>query len=364
MWRNRFFALVCVCLVFGEAKAQYVSISGKEADRLRERVKTADPAVKPLFDSIRQIADDAMGDDPNPIDTLRTEGLLQGDPRKTATWEAIKDLHKMYALSIAWRVTRKREYFNKASVYLIAWADSNHSRGDPIDDTNLDPAIAAFDLVKDQLVPAETRRIERWLRQAADAEIHAVYNRPERATSHNNWNSHRLKIVGEIGFAIGDKGLQQYAIEGIQEHIGRNLLADGRSEDFVSRDALHYHLYDLEPLLRLAMVLQRATKKDYYHFVAPSGSSLAQSVEWLLPYLDGRQTHAEFVNSTVDFDRRRAQNGEAGYKAGTLFEPRSGIATLVLGAYFDEGKLALARQLARSGEDYPSWQAVINALSR
>ena len=364
MWRNGFFVLVCVCLVFGEAKAQYVSLNRQATGRLRERVKTADPMVKPLFDSIRQIADGAMGDDPNPIDTIRTEGLLQGDPRKTATWEAIKDLHKMYALSMVWKVTGRREYLNKATVFLIAWADSNHSRGDPIDDTNLDPAIGAYDLVKDQLVPAENRRIVRWLRQTADAEIHAAYNRPERATSHNNWNSNRLKIVGEIGFAIGDKTLQQYAIEGIQEQIGHNLRADGRSEDFVSRDALHYHIYDLEPLLRLAIVLQGATKKDYYHFVAPSGASLAQSVEWLLPYLDGRQTHPEFVNSTVEFDRRRAQNGEAGYKAGTLFEPRSGITTLVLASYFDEGKLALARQLAGSGEDYPGWQAVINALSR
>lgn len=353
-----------LCLTFIGAQAQYVSLSRQEADRLRERVKTADPTVKPLFDSIRQIADEAMGEDPNPIDTIRTEGLLQGDPRKAATWEAIRDLHKMYALSIAWRVTRKREYFNKASVYLIAWADSNHSRGDPIDDTNLDPAIAAFDNIKESLTPGENRRIERWLRQTAEAEIHASYNRPERATAHNNWNSHRLKIIGEIGFAIGDKALQQYAVDGIQEQIGRNLRPDGSSEDFVSRDALHYHVYDLEPLLRLAIVLQRATKKDYYHFVAPSGSSLARSVEWLLPYLDGRQTHAEFVNSTVDFDRRRAQNGEAGYKSGTLFEPKSGIATLVLVSYFDEGKLAVARQLAGSGEGYPSWQAVINALSR
>jgi len=212
--------------------------------------------------------------------------------------------------------------------------------------------------------PAEIRRIERWLRQTAEAEIHAGYNRPERATAHNNWNSHRLKIVGEIGFAIGDKKLQQYAIEGIQQQIGSNLLADGRSEDFVSRDALHYHVYDLEPLLRLAIVLQRATRKDYYHYTAPSGASLAKSVEWLLPYLDGRQTHAEFVNSTVEFDRRRAKNGEAGYTAGTLFEPKAGISTLVLASWFDEGKLALARQLAGSGEDYPNWQAVINALRR
>jgi hypothetical protein len=363
MRSDRVIVLVCVCLVFGEAKAQYVSMTSREAGRLIDLVKT-DRSVKAMFDSIRRVADDAMGDDPNPIDTIRTEGLLQGDPRKTATWEAIADLHKMYALAIAWRVTKKSEYLNKASVYLIAWADSNRSRGDPIDDTNLDPAIAAFDNIKEWLTPGENRRIGRWLRQAAEAEINANYNRPERATSHNNWNSHRLKIVGEIGFAVGDKALQQYAIEGIQQQIGRNLQADGRSEDVISRDALHYHVYDLEPLLRLAIVLQRATQKDYYHYVAPSGASLVQSVEWLLPYLDGRQTHAEFVNSTVEFDRRRAQNGEKGYAAGTLFDPKSGIATLVLAAYFDEAKLALARKLAGSGEGYPSWQAVINALNR
>src|SRR6202000_1963359 len=102
---------------------------------------------------------------------------------------------------------------DKLTVYLIAWADSNHSRGDPIDDTNLDPAIMAYDDIKDVLVTAETRRIERWLRQTAEAEIHAVYNKPERATARNNWNSHRLKIVGEIGFAIGDTALQNYAIK-------------------------------------------------------------------------------------------------------------------------------------------------------
>lgn len=336
---------------------------GSGAGQLRKMIK-ADPAVKQQFDSIQREADAAMADDPNPIDTLRTEGLLQGDPRKTATWEAIKDFHKMYALAMTWRVTGRREYLNKTSVYLIAWADSNHSRGDPIDDTNLDPGIEAYDMVKGQLVSAEVKRISKWLRSTADAEIHAGYNRPDRATARNNWNSHRLKIIGEIGFAIGDKNLQQYAIDGIKEQINRNLKPDGSSEDFASRDALHYHVYDLEPLLKLTILLKRTTGVDYYHYVAPSGSSLARSVEWLLPYLDGRQTHAEFVNSTVEFDRRRAQNGEAGYKSGTLFNPRSGIAAVSLAAYFDEGMLPLIKQLTGSENRYPNWQAVINQLNR
>jgi len=351
-------------IAFGfAATSVHVGVGPKGTRHLRKLIRT-DRIVKVLYDSIQLAADEAMSEDPNPIDTLRTEGLLQGDPRKTATWNAIRDFQKMYALVFAWRITGRQEYFDKASVYLIAWADSNHSRGDPIDDTNLDPAIDAFDMMKDQLTSGENKRIGRWLRQTAEAEIHAGYNRSERATSHNNWNSHRLKIIGEIGFAIGDKPLQAYAINGIKEQINHNLRPDGSSEDFISRDALHYHVYDVDPLLKLAIVLKRATGVDYYHYVASSGSSLEKSVQWLLPYLDGRQTHAEFVDSTVEFDRRRAQNGQAEYRSGTLFEPRNGIATVMLACWFDEGLLPLARKLTGNENRYPGWQAVINELSR
>ena len=362
-----FWAMKNVFLLLGllaaHAAPAQMSLTSGEVRHLKDLIR-ADATVRSLFDSLRAIADAALQDDPNPIDTIRTEGLLQGDPRKAATWAALRDLHKLYALAMAYRVTRQREYLDKASVYLIAWADSNFSRGDPIDDTNLDPAIEAYGMIKGNLLPGENKRIGRWLKRIADAEIHARFNDSTRTTAHNNWNSHRLKIVGEIGFAIGDKTLQNYVIAGIREQIGRNLLPDGRSEDLVSRDAIHYHLYDLEPLLKLAIVLKQATGADYYTYEAPGGSSIKKSVDWLLPYLDGRQTHAEFVNSTVEFDKRRAQNGESSYKAGTIFDPRSGIATLLLAAYFDESLLALAQRLLGSAEKYPNWQSVLDDITR
>lgn len=348
-------------LVCSSARAQRGLWNARETGELQRLIKT-DDGVRRLWDSLQRIADSALAESPNPIDTLRTEGLLQGDPRKTATWEAIGDMHKLYALALAYRVTGRREYLDKTAVFLVGWADSNASRGDPIDDTNLDPAITAYSMVKDRLVSGENKRIVRWLRQTAEAEIHAFYNLPKRATSHNNWNSHRLKIVGEIGFAIDDKALQTYAINGLKEQIAHNLLPDGSSEDFVSRDALHYHIYDLEPLLKLAIVVKRATGVDYYAYEAPSGSSIRKSVEWLLPYLDGRQTHAEFVNSKVEFDRKRAQNGEKGYEAGTLFQPKSGMGVLLLAAYFDGAMSEAARRLQGTDAPFPAWQMVLNAV--
>jgi|GEM_PF-6476541 hypothetical protein len=103
--------------------------------------------------------------------------------------------------------------------------------------------------------------------------LNAPFNRPGRATSYNNWHSHRLKIVGEIAFAIGDTAL-------------------------------------------------------------------------------------------VEFDRQRARNGEAAYKAGTLFDPKNGIPTLLLATYFDTDPelMPLARKLSGSEDRYPGLQAVVNAL--
>jgi hypothetical protein len=348
-------------------EAQYVGLDThavKALQTLTEKTEGTDGSAKALYLTQQWLAEAALKETPHPIDTIRTEGLLQGDPRKTATQTALQDMRKIYALALAWRMTGDKRYLDGAAAWLSAWATTNHPKGDPIDDTNLDPAIEAFDMIKDALSAHQATVIRDWLRLTAMTELTAIYNRPGRATSSNNWHSHRLKIVGEIAFAIGDTALQGYAIRGLEAQIGSNLHPDGPSDDFVTRDALHYHVYDLEPLLKLVIIIQNATGKNYYTWRSPSGSSLKTSVEWLLPFLNGQKTHPEFVNSTVEFDRRRAQNGEAAYKAGTLFDPKNGIATLVLAARFDEKLMLLARQLSGTDLRYPTWQAVLNGLGR
>lgn len=358
---NRLVLFFCLALPWTRAGAQYVGPDRGAIRHLHHLIGT-DSSAKRQYEALASTADAALKEDPNPIDTIRSEGLLQGNPLKTATQAALRDMRKMYSLALVYRVTRDKKYLRSAARYIMAWAATTVSRGDPIDDTNLDPAIGAFDMVKDDLPAEQAAAISDWLRRTAEEELHAPYNRPGRATSLSNWHSHRLKIVGEIAFAIGDTVLQGYAMSGLKEQIARNLNSDGSSADFLTRDALHYHVYDLEPLLTLAIVLQKATGVDCYSWKSPTGSSIRQSVEWLLPYLDGRQTHAEFVNSTVEFDRQRARNGEKFYQAGSLFDPKNGVATLILASRFDVALMQPARRLLVTTAHYPTWQAVLNAL--
>jgi hypothetical protein len=347
-----------------------VGLGAAEISRLKAmlaQAKKGDPnvsGVQSAYDSLYHIAGMALTEDPDPIDTLRTEGLLQGDPRKTATWLSIKDMHKMYALAVVYKVEGSSKYLDKLKLYLKAWATHNISRGDPIDETNLDDGIAAFDMIKDKLTEEDLALVDNWLSQVATTEINAVFNRPGRGTSHNNWHSHRIKIIGEIAFALGDTVMENYCITALKRQIGTNLKPDGSSADFKERDALHYHIYDLEPLITISRIIQMAKGTNYYSWVSPSGSSIKGAVGWVLPYLRGDSTHAEYVNSTVEFDRQRAKNGEAGFKTGALFNPVNGVSVLILGACFDPSLLVVARKILGTTDQYPTWEAVVSGLMR
>lgn len=358
---GKLFALLSISITSSGLKAQYVSLDQQEIRKL-QHLHVSDTGVRKIYDSFQRLADESLQEAPHPIDTIRTEGLLKGNPKKTATAFALTDMSKMYALALVFRVSRDKKYLEKAAAYLKAWAEYNTPNGDPIDDTNLDNAIEAYDLVAADLSHTDAVIIRNWLKRTAATEISSPHNRLNRATSYNNWNSHRLKIIGEIAFAIRDTALQIYAIGGLRTQLEKNLNPDGSSIDFALRDALHYHVYDLEPLLKLAIVLRRATRVNYYLYQSATTSSIQKSVNWLVPYLDGEKTHPEYVNSTVNFDRERAKNKEAAFTIGALFDPKNGISTLLLAAYFDTSLLPVARKLLATDARYPTWQTVINYL--
>jgi hypothetical protein len=350
---------VLFVLLSASAKAQYVGLNDSEIGKLKQLIdKDAD--VKAQYKRYEDIADASLNINPNPIDTILSEGKLQGDPKKTATSFAMKDMYSIYGSALVYRVDGDKEYLKNAVSYLAAWARVNRSKGDPIDDTGLDQAIAAYDMLKDKLSPANKDLITGWFKQVAEAEI-KTFN-PKKETGYNNWNSHRLKVIGEIAFAINDAGFQKFTIEGLKTQIEKNLFADGSGIDFKLRDALHYHAYDLEPLLQLAIVLKRATGVDYYSYVSPSGASIKKSVEWFAPFVSGEKTHAEFVNSTVSFDKKRAMNGEADYKAGSLYKPANGVRAMGLACYFDPQYLTVVQKAKPSDKQFPDWQAVLNKV--
>lgn len=304
---------------------------------------THDADTDAVLKTLRRQAEAALREAPQPIATLSTEGRLAGDPVKVQTEAALHDMPKIQALALCWTLDADARCAARAGDYLQAWAETNRPTGDPIDETGLEPAIFGYRLLRAELPAAQRDAIDGWLQATARAEI--ASRNPTRKTATNNWHSHRLKIVGLIGFALRDEKLIAYARHGLKQQLNDNLLPDGSSIDFVERDALSYHTYDLQPLLTLALAFAERGE-DFYRWKTPQGASLQKSVAFLLPYLDGRQTHAEFVGSNVRFDKARSDHREAGHVIGAAYDPRNAASAMELAAAFEPEYAALARQLA------------------
>ncbi|WP_025142186.1 alginate lyase family protein [Pedobacter jeongneungensis] len=339
---------------------QIVSLSTAETAKLKSGIKNNEETKK-LYQGFEKSTLKYLNDQPGPIDTIRTEGLLKGNPKKLKTQLALADMNKTFALALQYRITSDQKYLNKCVEFLSAWAKTNKPNGDPIDDTNLDPMVESYDLIKQDIPTADKKQIEQWLSETAWAEINSKRMKPGRGTAINNWNAHRLKVVGEIGYALNNQELINWTIDNLKSHININLYPDGTSLDFKERDAMHYHIYDLEPMLKLAIMIDRAKGTNFYTYESPKGSSIKKSVEWLIPYIKGEKQHEEYVNTTVKFDRDRAKNNEPGFAPGSMFKPSLALPVLRFAVYFDPTQTDLLKKVNGNPSN---WQKVLDELKR
>ena len=360
-----FAALVVPALFPYAAYAQALSINAAQKVRLVSLVKN-EAEARALFAPLQKNAPAALSDTPDPVESIVSEGTLAADPRKIRTRKSLRDMGKMEALAWAGAVTGQAKYAEKARAFVLAWAKTNKPSGNPINETKLEPLFVAYDLTKAGFAPDERKTVETYLRRVAEAEQNSI--KPGKGTAQNNWHSHRIKIVGLIGFVLSDAALSAWAKSAYQKQIATNLRPDGSSMDFEDRDALHYHVYDVEPLLSVAQAARQSDGANWYNYQSPSKTSLAQSVAFLAPYATGEKTHAEFVGSKVAFDKKRAEAGEKGYQAGTLFEPTEARRVFERALVWQPSYTPLALMLAfdrkTPAKRFGSWQMVVQEARR
>ncbi|MBK0379670.1 alginate lyase family protein [Mucilaginibacter segetis] len=348
----------CFSAITITLKAQIVSLDKKEVSIMRKAIKH-NKQYQELFEPYKQAAYQALQESPNPIAVIQSQGLLAGDPRKTASLKSLEDAYKIYSLAFAYKVLGDKAMLNKATEYLVAWAKVNKATDDPINETKIEDIVTAYDLIRDDISAADRKVTDTWMHSKADALVDSKYAKGNRGTAINNWNSHRIKMITLIAYTLHDDSYDTIITRELEKQLNVNLNPDGTTHDLVERDAFHYQTYDLEPLISACIAIYRATGKDYFRWKTTNGSFIKNCVDYMTPFMTGEKKHPEFVKSTVPFDLKRAQNNEKGYASGTLFEPKNGVNTFALAAYFDKSYNKIIQQ-AMQNNNYINWRMALN----
>lgn len=333
---------VLLLAVSSPALAGDYAVFAPESVQMANRsARSAHPLATAVVDRARQ----ALQRHPAPLATVHIEGTLPGQGIEQASRRALQDLPVARDLALAWRRTGDRRYLQQAGRYLLAWSSTYKPSFNPIDESGFEDLIVAYDLTEPDLNAATRRRFDVFLRSVATGYLEAMetgkVERPQTLT--NNWQSHRIKLATLAAFQLGDAALIARARTAFEKQIAANLRPDGSVLDFPMRDALHYVVFSLQPLLTAAYAA-KVHRQDWYTYATPEGATLHRSLDWLAPYARGDKTHVEFANSVVPFDRQRRDAGAAGFQNAN-WQPAEAAELYAIASLFDPRYVALRDQL-------------------
>jgi len=309
------------------------------------------PAPNP--DSLRTALAHAPAAAPQPMAVVHTEGTLPHHGLYDQSVQAKRDFDYMRVLALAWRSRRDQAALDRLSNYFDAWTQVYRPSFNPIDETSLDGLIDAYRLSSADLPAATRENVRQLLRTLAEGYLSRMQAMPpaSRGTAVNNWQSHRVKIATLCAVALDDTRLLNAARAAFVRQLDANMRPDGSVLDYAERDALHYVVYDLEPLSRAALAAKQMGQ-NWLDLPGASGQRLRTGLDWLLPYADGQQHHEEYVHTTVAFDLQRRDAGLPGFSG--QWEPKSAAALYWTASLLDARYLPLAQRLAQTP---PLWLA-------
>ncbi|WP_425511378.1 alginate lyase family protein [Pararobbsia alpina] len=295
-----------------------------------------------------------MNDVPHPLPRLHTEGTLPHEGIHDESVVAERELDLMRDTALAWRATADPRFLKMVDRFLLAWVKTYTPSFNPIDESHFDSLILAYDLTASALSASTRNATINFLQTLGNGYITRIDNakRPLDSTFSNNWQSHRVKLIAMSAFALDDRKMIEAARRLFASQLQNNIGGDGQVLDYDERDAIHYVVYDLEPLTMAALAARRH-RIDWLTQRAPNGATLQAALNWLVPYATGKQSHDEFVHSKVPFDGARRDAGVPGF--GGPWDPKNAATLFYLASRLDKRYLPVAQHLAAKP---PAWLGV------
>ncbi len=288
---------------------------------------------------IWQVAGESLNLVARPIERFELAGTLNQHPGHVRSDRAKANFPGIFALAVAGRSALeplRNHSRGAAASALLAWAEVYQATGNPVDEWFFVPLLQAVDLVAGSLAPAEEATLLRWAQTFAVSGdhfyVHLGDRNPARA---NNWMARRLLIRAVASTVAGYATARSAMPALVREFAARNYVAgpsgqpDGRTFDFIQRDALHYHIAAVQPLVE---VLLYAPDLADQHVRA----AVLSGLEFVRPFFLGHQQHVEFARTSISFDRERRDDGNPQYQNAPWDPARGRVLLRLARAAFPE----------------------------
>ena len=291
-----------------------------------------------LVAALRQRADAALRTPPAPVAQLVSSGKTdKNDPALKATRRAFQDADNAALLALMARLEGDAAHAAHAKRILLAWATTHQPTGHPINETRLDGLLIACDLLRGHFTDTEWAALEHWLRMLRAKKDAWTYG-PK--TTRNNYRTHQLKMLLMTDRLLGDEDAEKRHTAQAVDHARVNIdMTTGQTVDYQERDALYYHVYDLEAWLDIALLTGRFKDEAKAAFGFLAGRIASGDLG------------GEFEKSTAPIDRMRAEAGHGYSKAGSTFDLKR--ASRVIVAYYTLFPQSVDPRLLKIATDEP-----------
>lgn len=243
---------------------------------------------------------------PHPMSHLHARHRNESTEFHNESNLAQRDWSAMLLLGLAYRISGDNRYLEADTRYFSAWAPMFQPAFqdlDPIDQASTDEFMMAYDLVRVSLPSSVVADMNKVCRALAEGYIQWA----STSGLENNLESHAVELAVLGSYETGDPELEKRAAKLFLRQVSHNVQKDGSVIDFYLRDALLYVDFDLKPL---AIGALSAHVHGTEWFGRGGKKSIANAVDWLIPYALGQKQHVEFIHTTLGSDKHRKEYGE------------------------------------------------------
>ena len=286
-----------------------------------------------------QVAGESLNLVARPIERFELAGTLNHHPGHVRSDRAKQNFPGIFALAVAGRCAREplRTHSRAAAASaLLCWAQVYRPSGNPIDEWFFVPLLQAVDLVAWSLPPAEQATLLNWAGDFAISGDRFYETKAGRNSARsNNWMARRLLIRSVAATAAGQDAVRAAMPGLLRDFVARNYITgpsgerDGRTFDFMQRDALNYHVAAVQPLVEVTLYAPDLVD-DVVRAAIRSG------LEFIRPYFLGQKEHIEFAGTSVSFDRERRDDGNPVFRNAPWDPARGRVLLRLARAVFPE----------------------------